>query len=197
MLVPPTAPAGSLQQYADMADGFLFTGGLDYPPELYGQEAHPTVHEQTRERTDTDLALMRLALASPKPILGTCAGLQLMNICMGGALVQHLSTAGTHTAKHAELDAEHAVSVARGTLLHKILGKATITINSAHHQAADPDRLGKGLTVSASAPDGTIEGLELARPDGRFFLFVQWHPERILDDGHRSRVFKAFVEACK
>jgi putative glutamine amidotransferase len=71
-----------------------------------------------------------------------------------------------------------------------------VTVNSAHHQAANPERLAPGLKIAARAQDGTIEGLELQKPDGRFFVFVQWHPERIEDPEHRRKIFSAFVQAC-
>lgn len=196
LLVPPS-PKEVLQEYLDLADGVLFTGGLDYPPELYGQKPHPSVEEQARERVQSDMDLMRLTLDSPKPALGICAGLQLMNICAGGALVQHLDGAEAHKAEHMEKDSSHPAKVEKGTLLHRIFGQDEIVVNSAHHQAADPKGLGKGLKVSALAPDGTIEGLELAAPAReRFFLFVQWHPERIPDAEHRRKLFGAFVKAC-
>lgn len=195
LLVPPS-PLSVLKEYINLADGILFTGGLDYPPQFYGQKPHPEVMTLPRERAESDRNLMRLVLESPKPALGICGGLQLFNIASGGALIQHLSNAHKHKSVHEEKDAAHAVSVLPGTRLGKLFGARTIQVNSAHHQAADPLRLPAGLKVSAMAPDGTIEGLELADPK-RFLVFVQWHPERILDAKHRKKVFKAFIDACR
>lgn len=196
LLVPPSPP-DVLAEYLALADGLLFTGGRDYPPATYQEDPHPTVQTQTRERTDSDLALMRLALDSKKPALGICAGLQLMNIAGGGGLIQHLPQASDHTAKGMEEDSSHAVEVYPETALAGIFGAGRITVNSAHHQAANPSRLAGGLKVSARAEDGTIEGLELERPGKRFFVFVQWHPERIEDPEHRRKIFSAFVRACR
>ena len=193
LLVPPRADLAA--EYFKRADGVLFTGGLDYPPKLYGEKPHETIQEQSPERTEADLKLMRLALASPKPSLGICAGLQLLNIAAGGALIQHLPTAQAHTRK-ADNDSAHLVEVERGSLLAKLFGAGKLRVNSSHHQAADPKRIGKGLKVTARATDGTIEGIEKIRPGGRFFLFLQWHPERIQNDKHRKRLFAAFVKAC-
>ncbi len=193
LLVPPREDLA--QEYFKRADGVLFTGGLDYPPKLYGEKPHETIQEQTPERTKADLKLMRLALASPKPSLGICAGLQLCNIAAGGALIQHLPTAEAHTRK-AEEDSAHAVELGKGSLLAELFGAGTIQVNSSHHQAADPKRIGKGLRITARATDGTIEGIEKMRPGGRFFLCVQWHPERILNPAHRRKIFKAFINSC-
>ena len=195
ILVPPSTPE-VLQEYLKMADGILFIGGLDYPPTLYGEKPHPTVEEQNPERTNSDLALMKLVQESAKPALGICAGLQLMNIAGGGALIQHLKTAPEHVSKTDEHDSSHQVDLVPGTRLADIFGAKRITVNSAHHQAADPGRLASGLKISARADDGTIEGLELEKTDGRFFVFVQWHPERIPDAAHRRKLFAAFVAAC-
>jgi putative glutamine amidotransferase len=196
LLVPPSPP-DVLKDYLALADAIVFTGGLDYPPAYYGQKAHPTVVAQTRERSESDRHLMRLVLESTKPALGICAGLQLMNITKGGALIQHLPTAAKHTAIHEEKDSAHAVSVLPKTRLRNIFGADRISVNSAHHQAADPVRLAPGLKVAALAPDGTIEALELNDSAKRFFLFVQWHPERIPDLKHRQKIFRALIDACQ
>ena len=196
LLVPPS-PREVLKGYLELADGLLFTGGADYPPAYYGQKARPEVEEAAKERAESDRLLMRLALESPKPALGICAGLQLLNIAKGGALLQHLKTGLRHTAFHEEKDAGHEASVKPGTLLHEVFGADSIQVNSSHHQAADPGKLAAGLRVSALAPDGTIEGLELEKPGRRFFLFVQWHPERMADAAHRRKIFGAFVAACR
>lgn len=194
LLVPPRADV--VEHYLAMADGVLFTGGLDYPPALYGERPHPTVEEQTPQRTKADLALMKLARKSKKPALGICAGLQLLNIETGGGLIQHLKTAKDHT-RHEGKDASHPAGLVPGTRLAEIFGGGVITVNSSHHQAADPLRLGAGLMVAARASDGTIEALEARDSGKRFFVFVQWHPERIADAKHRRTLFSAFIKACK
>jgi len=195
ILVPPSPPE-VLKEYLALADGILFTGGDDDPPEFYGQEPHSEVEPQPKERAESDRNLMRLVLESSKPALGICAGLQLLNISKGGSLIQHLSNASRHRAVHEEEDSSHPVSVIPKTRLSDLFGAGEIQVNSSHHQAADPENIAKGLKVSARAPDGTIEGLELENPKGRFFLFVQWHPERIPDAAHRRKIFGAFIQAC-
>lgn len=195
LLIPPS-PLDVLREYISLADGILFTGGLDYPPRFYGQKARREVVPVPLERAESDLSLMRLVLESPKPTLGICAGLQLMNITRGGALIQHLPNAALHKSLNDEKDSSHKISVLPKSRLSRIFKAGAITVNSAHHQAADPARLAPGLKVSSQAPDGTIESLELENADKRFFLFVQWHPERMTDTSHRRKIFGAFVKSC-
>lgn len=195
VLVPPSSPE-VLRDYLELADGVVFTGGDDYPPELYGQKRHKTVRVQHPDRAASDAALIKLARASDKPALGICAGLQLLAISEKGALIQHLPRARAHMRRD-EKDEAHGVTLTPESRLREIFGKGSLRVNSAHHQAADPDALPKTLRVSARADDGTIEGLELKDAGERFFVFVQWHPERIFDAAHRRRLFKAFIDACR
>lgn len=196
LLIPPSPPE-VLKEYLALADGIVFTGGLDYPPEFYGQQARSEVVDMPRERAESDRNLMKLILESRQPALGICAGLQLLNIVQGGALIQHLPAVGAHKSVNEEKDSSHSVAVLPGTLLSRIFGVGVIEVNSAHHQAADPERVAPGLKVTAKAPDGTIESLEFENPSPRFFLFVQWHPERIPDAAHRRKLFGALIEACR
>lgn len=194
LLVPPSNRE-VLESYLGACDGILLTGGEDYPPEAYGEAPHPETKPGRPERADSDLVWILMALNSEKPLLGICAGLQLVQIASGGKLIQHLETEIKHSADM-EADEEHAVEVEAGSRLAEVLGPGKIHTNSAHHQAADPKHLGKGLKVVARAADGVIEALEPQSPNGRFFLAVQWHPERIKDVEHRKKVFKAFIDAC-
>jgi putative glutamine amidotransferase len=194
ILVPPAKPE-VLRAYLALADGALFTGGDDYPPALYGEKAQDTVKPQNAERTASDIDLYRLVRDSGKPALGVCAGLQLFAIAEKGALIQHLAHAEAHT-RRGDKDRSHSVRLEPGTRLRAIFGKRELVVNSAHHQAADPRRLPAALRVAAEAADGTIEGLELKDAGKRFFISVQWHPERIADAAHRRRLFGALVAAC-
>src|SRR5271166_3121564 len=103
LLVPPSPPE-VLKEYLELADGVLFTGGLDYPPQFYGQKPRPEVDVQPLERAESDRNFMRLVLESSKPALGICAGLQLLNISKGGTLIQHLPNAPQHKAINEEKD---------------------------------------------------------------------------------------------
>jgi putative glutamine amidotransferase len=181
----------------DRLDGLLITGGaFDVDPALYGAtDMHPTVTLKDR-RTAAELALLRGALARNLPVLGICGGQQLLAVALGGTLIQHIPDAVPDALPHEQPNPRsepgHAISVVPGTLLHRIVGRATMQVNSGHHQAvATP---GPHAVVNATAPDGVIEGIEDGRY--RFALGVQWHPEFLIDPGDR-RVFDAFVSAAE
>jgi putative glutamine amidotransferase len=143
----------------DIADGFLMTGGNDYDPTLYGEEnLFPEHSKIMKQRSLFDIQLAQKALKKDKPILGICGGMQAINIALGGSILQHIdpcSTAINHIVKDATEPA-HTVQVVAGTLLHSIVGKDVIDVNSFHHQAIKA--LGTGLQVNARADDGIIEG---------------------------------------
>lgn len=166
-------------------DALVLSGGVDVHPELYkGPMSYDKAPvEWEMERDVFERRMLEAALGQGAPVLGVCRGLQLMNVCFGGTLVQDLGENGdaTHENITGE-DKEHEVRVFRGTLLYEVSGKESGIANSAHHQAID--RLGEGLRVNSRAMDGTIEGIEWEEPAGKpFLLAVQWHPERMYTEG--------------
>jgi putative glutamine amidotransferase len=169
----------------DGFSGLMLAGGSDIDPALYGETAGPQTEAADTERDHLECALFREALERDLPVLGICRGLQLMNVAMGGALVQHID--GHKCPKQREV---HAVRIAPGSHLESILGAGEYPVNSRHHQCAA--RLGARLRVTAAAPDGVVEALEL--PEARFVLAVQWHPEARLDSPD-SKIFAAFRAA--
>jgi putative glutamine amidotransferase len=194
----------SLPHFADLADAYLdqvqglvVTGGaFDVDPTLYGDAARHATVTLKENRTASELALVRGALARDMPVLGICGGQQLLAVALGGTLIQHIPDAVPDALPHEQPNPRnepgHAVRVVAGTLLHRIVGRTEMNVNSAHHQAVrDP---GPSAVVDAAAPDGVIEGIEDARY--RFCLGVQWHPEFLIDPGDR-RIFDAFVSACR
>jgi putative glutamine amidotransferase len=190
--VTPEAPCS-----LDGFDGLVITGGTDLDPALYGQERHPECEEPDRERDALEAGLIREALDRGLPMLGICRGLQMLNVVQGGTLHQHLDNTAMHTVRPPEAEQyrpAHSISVEPGTQLSAAIGAAAHEVNSRHHQAVD--RLGRGLVVSARAPDGTVEGLEV--PDKRFAVAVQWHPEDSVGAGEdelNRRLFEAFAQA--
>ncbi len=182
--------------YLDGLDGLVVTGGaFDVDPVHFGaEERHATVTTKDR-RTAFEIALTRAALARDLPILGICGGQQLLNVVLGGTLIQHIPDevpgALAHEQPNPRDEPGHGVAVMPGTMLHRICGTEALQVNSAHHQAAKD--LGPGVTVNALAPDGVIEGIEFAAR--RFCLGVQWHPEYALSAGDEA-IFGAFVEAA-
>ena len=122
-------------------------------------------------------------------------GQQLLNVVLGGTLIQHIPDAVPDALAHEQPNPRdepgHTLAVTKDTLLHRIVGATEMAVNSAHHQAAD--KIGEGVVVNAVAPDGVIEGIEAARY--RFCLGVQWHPEYAIDAGD-PKIFSAFVAAA-
>jgi len=195
MLLPHEAEQAA--DYLDRLDGVIVTGGaFDVDPALFGEATrHPTVKTKDR-RTAFELALTRGALDRDLPLLGICGGQQLLNIVLGGTLIQHVPdevpAALAHEQPNPRTEPGHAVRLTPGTRLHRICGADEIAVNSTHHQAVKA--VGGGVTVNAVAPDGVIEGIEVA--GRRFCLGVQWHPEYSVSSGD-DRIFDAFVAACR
>ncbi|MFE5741075.1 gamma-glutamyl-gamma-aminobutyrate hydrolase family protein [Streptomyces celluloflavus] len=183
-LLPPDDPAAAAAAVARL-DGLVIAGGPDVAPARYGAEPHPLTGPPAAGRDAWELALIEAALTGGVPLLGICRGLQLLNVALGGTLVQHLDD----HAGPPGVFARHTVEPVAGTLLGATLPEP-VSVPTYHHQAVD--RLGRGLRVSAYAADGTVEALELPAARG-FTLAVQWHPEA----GTDTRVMDALVAAAR
>jgi putative glutamine amidotransferase len=195
--IPLPHEVEQVDSYLDLIDGLIITGGaFDVSPEYYGDQAK---HEKTStkdRRTQFEFAITRGAIERKIPVLGICGGEQLLNVVLGGTLIQHIpdtvKNALEHEQKNPRTEPGHLVKVVAGTLLHKIVGKNTVNVNTAHHQAiAKP---APGTVVNATTSDGVIEGIEL--PSHPFCLGVQWHPEYHVDPTDEN-IFKAFLDACR
>lgn len=183
--------------YADMLAGLVVTGGaFDLDPALFGDETrHATV--RTKEgRTHFELEIVRAMLKRDKPVLGICGGEQLINVILGGTLIQHIEDEVQDSLLHEQpnprTEAGHKVTLTEGSLLRKIAGVPELPVNSAHHQAVKS--VGDGVVVNAIASDGIIEGIE--DPRYRFCLGVQWHPELNVSEGD-GKLFAAFIDAAR
>ena len=175
--------------------GLLLMGGSDVNPALYGEARQAETQESDDTRDDLECALIRDALARDLPLLAICRGVQILNVQHGGTLIQDLRTTDRHR-RRTEVRGlpAHPVEIVPGTRLACIAGNArTWDVNSRHHQAIA--RLGEGLRISARDPeDGIVEAVE--RPDKRFVVGVQWHPENMSpDDERQAKLFQAFAEA--
>jgi len=188
LLVPPSLDA--IEETLDRLDGLVFSGGSDLDPELYGQESHPETNGIVQERDHAEIALLRAALERDMPVLAICRGSQVLNVALGGDLVQHLpEVIGDEKHKHTPGQfADHDVDLVPDTRLHDILGEHA-PVKSHHHQGYG--KLGEGLREAARAEDGTIEALE--DPDRRFALGVLWHPEA----GEDFALFDALVNEAR
>jgi len=187
VLLPPVP---GVEAAVSRLDGLIMSGGPDIEPRRYGQQAGPRITTVRPERDDAEIALFRAALAAGTPILGICRGVQLMNVALGGTLIQHLPDAVGHDG-HSPTPgtmAEHKVTVgAPGSRLAGILGEGAQMVPTHHHQGIG--RIGAGLIATAWAEDGTVEAVEI---DGQFALGVQWHPEA----GNHPTLIRALIEAA-
>ena len=179
-------------QDALTCDGLLLPGGGDMDPKFYGQARIPACGEPNLLRDAAEPLLLRAFLAADKPVLGICRGIQVMNAVLGGDLYQDIKPF-EHLPHNGHWAKVHTVTIRRGTLLSRILGQDTVLVNSQHHQAVD--RVAPGFTLAALSEDGIVEAIE--KPDARFCLGVQWHPEWLSDaDPAMQGLFDAFVNAC-
>lgn len=177
-------------------DGMVFSGGPDVDPALYGEEDWPEAGRHVKERDEIESGLVKLIKDTDMPVLGICRGLQLVNAAMGGSLVQHVPKVYGDKYKHQQKDGDptfiHPVSITPGTRTAGIFGNTEFMIDSYHHQAAKEPA--PGLVVTAKAPDGVTEALEM--PGDRFFVLLQWHPEKTLyKDEYSIKPFEALKKA--
>jgi putative glutamine amidotransferase len=183
--------------YLALCDGMVITGGpFDIPPARYGEERSEGCGPVKPARTDFEWALCEAALAARLPLLGICGGMQLMNVVRGGSLHQDLPRElGLFHEQRSPADpAGHEVEIVPGTLLASLAGRDPLRVSSTHHQAVRQP--GTGVLVSARAPDGVVEAIEL--PDVPFALGVQWHPEGLSprDDRHAA-LYRGLVAAAR
>ena len=197
--IPVLLPIGDLQQLPGLLDRIdavvISGGGFDIPPALYGEPPHPKLGPLCEERSLFERALVLAAIERDLPLLGICGGMQVLNVSLGGSLVQDLSEkpgAAEHQQPHDKRRPQHEVTIAADSLLARTCGATRIQVNSTHHQAVKD--LGRGLTASATSPDGVIEAVELA--NRRFVLGVQWHPESLTDRQEHRAIYAALIEAA-
>jgi putative glutamine amidotransferase len=182
--------------------GVLLTGGGDIDPSLYGEAAHSSFTAAEPGRDTYEIALVKAAVAAGLPLFAICRGAQVLNVALGGSLVQDVPSqvdgAVVHAVAQPSFAIAHDVWIARGsrlwTLMQELLEDGeTCPVNSRHHQAIG--RVAPGLEVSATAPDGVIEAVE--RPGEPFCLGVQWHPENFWRTGEFRPLFEGFVAAAR
>lgn len=172
-VVDSTSPGGALTDCA----GLVLTGGIDIDPALYGESRHPQVEAINRPRDDFELSLLRQALEADLPVLAICRGHELLNVCLGGSLLQHEESGGHVWHEDDPITSSfHDVTLAEGSKLAAIYNSARILTNSRHHQAVTPDRVANDLQITGTSDDGIVEGLESTAH--RWVVGVQWHPER-------------------
>ena len=195
VILPLTVSETVLKQTADFVDGFLFTGGHDLDPKLYGHAKTEHCEEVCEARDQMEACLFREAVLNQnKPALGICRGIQLFNVLLGGSLYQDLSAEFSASINHIKgppYDVPaHTVRFPPESPLRKLTGKEHLEVNSYHHQGIK--RIAKGLEIMALADDGLVEAVYMPN---RFYVWaVQWHPEFSLNDETSKKLFTSFVE---
>jgi putative glutamine amidotransferase len=194
----------TLREIFARLDGIFLTGGVDVDPSRYGEQKQSYCGATDPPRDAVELTLLEWAMDAHKPVLAVCRGIQALNVACGGTLYQDVAAQVPAAIKHDYFPTQdnpncrgylaHPVAVRPGTRLGRILGSERVPVNSMHHQAIK--ELGRGLVVSARAPDGVIEGVEGA--NGQFLVAVQWHPEELADsDPGMRRLFTSFLDAAR
>ena len=183
-------------------DGLVLTGGTDIDPGRYGEEPRGLLSNVDKGRDEYEFAVVLAARDARLPVLGICRGLQVVNVALGGSLVQDIATELPGSVEHSVPTPQHAIAhevwVIKGSLLASLMqeqsaGADSFDVNSRHHQAVK--RLAQGFEVTATAPDGIVEAIECAK--GIFCLGVQWHPENFWRTGEFRPLFEGFVEAAR
>jgi putative glutamine amidotransferase len=197
IVVAPMADPSRAGEILDAVGGLLLTGGEDVDPGRYGAARHPALGAVNPARDATELALLAAARDRRLPVLAICRGIQLLNVALGGTLVQDLPSQRPSDVKHDQphdaASRTHDVAIVAGTRLAAATGTSAMPVNSYHHQAVD--RLAAGLRVSATATDGLVEAVET--DDAAWWVVaVQWHPEDLTDDVRAwdRGIFRAFAD---
>ena len=197
-----TAPLANVDRCEDVLGavrGLVLTGGEDVDPAEYGAEPHPALGEINPRRDRWEIAIVRAAQARRIPTLAICRGIQVLNVALGGTLVQDIPAQWPGALQHEGGDRgarTHQVEVVPGSITGKALGATGIAVNSSHHQAID--RLAPGLRITARSPDGIVEAVE-TEDAAWWAVGVQWHPEELTCTAEQwdRGLFAAFAERCR
>ena len=197
VLLPPSLAGAARDALWSRLDGLILTGGGDIDPARFGEPRHPAVYEVSAARDDLELDLTARAIAEGIPLLAICRGIQVLNVALGGTLYQDISEETESPIAHSQTEPReqptHGVKVLEGSRLAEVLGRFELEVNSMHHQAVK--RLGRSLSAVAAAPDGIVEGVEVA--EHPFAMAVQWHPEDLVaHDGAARNLFRAVIDAA-
>ena len=197
LILPMVRSSSAIESYISLCDGFLFCGGNDITPLLFGQEPRKGIGQTDIALDLYQIRLMKQAIASRKPVFGICRGMQILNVAQGGSIHQDMSFYPDDTQEHMQhsrtrQEISHKVCCKKGSLLHKITG-SYLFVNSFHHQTVDTP--GEGISITAKSEDGCVEAIEM--PSHPFVLGVQWHPESMFRNSFEMRhLFFYFVQKC-
>jgi putative glutamine amidotransferase len=196
LIVPPLSSDRAAAVVLDSVSGLVLTGGEDVDPARYGEQRHEKVRTVNAARDATEATLVQEAKARGIPVLAICRGIQILNVALGGTLVQDISSQCRTDIAHDEEgprdSRSHEIDAEPGSLIARAIGAEHISVNSFHHQSVK--RVAEGMRVTARSPDGVIEGLE-STDENWWVMAVQWHPEEMTDspDPWDRGLFKAFA----
>jgi putative glutamine amidotransferase len=196
VIIPPLSNPDAANAILDSVSGLVLTGGSDVDPALYGEKRHDKVRSIDAGRDRTEAALIQEARGRGTPVLAICRGIQILNVALGGTLVQDIPSQCDTTIDHDEdrpRDSRtHDISAEPGSLIARAIGTEQCLVNSFHHQAVKD--VAEGMRVTARSPDGVIEGMESTNDDW-WVLAVQWHPEEMTGSPEPwdRGLFKAFA----
>jgi len=197
LIVPPLSSSEAASSVLDSVSGLVLTGGEDVDPARYGEQRHEKVRSVNVARDATEAALVEEARARGLPVLAICRGIQILNVALGGTLVQDIPsqchTDIDHDEEGARNSRTHEVSIEPGSLIAGAVGTEHLSVNSFHHQSVK--RVADGMKVTARSPDGVIEGIE-STDEKWWVMGVQWHPEEMTDSAEPwdRGLFKAFAK---
>ena len=199
-LVLPPVEATMAAAALDGVAGLVLTGGEDIGAEHFGQAPHPAMGTPHPARDEYELALARAARDHRVPTLAICRGAQVMNVALGGTLLQDIPSlrpgAANHDLSPRRTERVHDLAIEPRSFLAGVVGDTAIAVNSSHHQAIDA--VAAVLRVSATSPDGIVEAVEPIAGDW-WMIAVQWHPEELTatPEPWDRRLFSAFAEAVR
>ena len=196
IIIPFTTDKNILDEYMDMIDGLIITGGYDINPLRYNEEPHNKLEEISLEMDEYEFYLVEKAREKSIGVLGICRGHQLLNVAYGGSLYQDISLIDGEVLKHRQEGLcyfpTHSIEINKESVLYEILGEEAV-VNSFHHLAIKD--LADGFIVSAVSKDGVIEAIE--NNDDSFVMGIQWHPECLAEyDQKMLAIFRKFIEKC-
>lgn len=195
-ILPLTDEAEDIDQITDLYDGFLFTGGADLSPSLYGEKPLPCTRNCVVNREKMELSLMKSILAKNKPVLGICRGMQFINVYFHGTLYQDIldqrKDSLVHWQKEPFETPSHMDQIDPASPLYRVLKTTLLPVNSLHHQGVK--ECASELRVMAHASDGLVEAIY--HPDYPFVWGIQWHPEFLTENPKQLAIFEALIQAA-
>ena len=195
VVVPPLENLDDINSTIDRLDGFVLVGGRDLDPRNDGFMLHPSVRPMDARREKFDRALCRAICDERLPLFAIGAGMQMLNVALGGNLFLHIPEDLPKAIPHKDpqdVNHRHGLNVEPDTIMDRVYGDGEVRVNSMHHMAID--EIAPGFVVAARCPDGVIEAIE-SRIDGWFAIGTQFHPEAESASALDIRIFEEFIAA--